>query len=251
MALIWKKQTGDTCYEVRSAGRSVRLYTNGVFHSQFNSTNPVTGSVWDLLMLPAFFLPRRRLKRILVLGVGGGAVLRQLNHFFRPDLLVGVELDSVHLHIARNYYGNTGDNIALIEGDAVDWVNRYRGERFDMVIDDIFGEQAGEPIKAVVADGAWFRALLQVLKPHGLIVSNFVSPTDLRNCAAIEDERIGCRFKSAYQLTTPQYENAVGAFLRSDGDSGSLRKRLQEFPELDKRRARCRLRYKLKRLQLA
>ena len=101
MALLWHKQDGNTRYEVRSAGNTRRLYTNGVFHSQYNSTQPVTGSVWDLLLLPAFFLPASSLKRVLVLGVGGGAVIRQLNHFLQPEQIVGVELNPVHLEVAR------------------------------------------------------------------------------------------------------------------------------------------------------
>ena len=76
MALLWSEQDGDSRYEVRSAGNTRRLYTNGVFHSQYNPNNPVTGSVWDLLLLPAFFLPPGRPRRVLVLGVGGGENIR-------------------------------------------------------------------------------------------------------------------------------------------------------------------------------
>ncbi len=42
---------------MRTAGKTLRLYTDGVFHSQFNPNHAVTGGVWDALMLPAFFYP--------------------------------------------------------------------------------------------------------------------------------------------------------------------------------------------------
>ena len=58
MALLWERRVEGTLYQVRSAGRTRRLYTNGVFHSQYNPVRPVTGSVWDLLLLP--FRGRRR-----------------------------------------------------------------------------------------------------------------------------------------------------------------------------------------------
>lgn len=56
MAIVWSRQLSGVHYEVRSAGNSLRLYTDGVFHSQYNPCRLITGHVWDLLMLPAFFL---------------------------------------------------------------------------------------------------------------------------------------------------------------------------------------------------
>ncbi len=248
MAIVWMKQSGATRYEVRSAGNSVRLYTNGVFHSQYNPSSPVTGSVWDLLMLPAFLHDPASIKRVLVLGVGGGAVTRQLDHFLDAEKIVGVELDPVHLHVARKYFGNDRHNIELVEADAVDWVKHYRGPKFDMIIDDIFGEEAGEPLKAVEADASWFATLLRVLTAKGVLVSNFVSPIELRRCAYLSDERVRARFSSAFQLTTPLYENAVGVFCRREADSKQLRKNLAAFRELDTRKKGCRLRYTIRRI---
>lgn len=248
MTLLWMKQQGATRYEVRTAGRSVRLYTNGIFHSQHNSGNPVSGSVWDLLLLPAFLHPAAAPRRVLVLGVGGGAVIRQLNYFIQPQQILGIDLDPVHLHVARKFFGNNEPNVELLEADAIDWVGGYRGPRFDMVIDDIFGEVAGEPVKAIDPDAAWFASLLRLLTPKGVLVSNFVSPEALRGCGYFTSDKIRSRFASAFLLTTPLYENAVGAFSRSACDRGKFNERIGRHPELDQRRASCRLRYKMESL---
>ena len=76
MAIIWQKKVRDNLYEVRSAGKSRRLYKNGVCHSQYNPGSIMTGSIWDLLLLPACYQTGVNYKKILVLGVGGGAVIR-------------------------------------------------------------------------------------------------------------------------------------------------------------------------------
>ena len=55
MAILWSQRVGDTRYEVRAAGSSLRLYNNGILHSQFSERCPATGSVWDLLWLPGLF----------------------------------------------------------------------------------------------------------------------------------------------------------------------------------------------------
>jgi len=78
MSILWETQVHDSHYSVRRAGGSVRLYTNRVFHSQWNPAVPFAGGIWDCLSLPVLHLPIAQIKRILLLGVGGGAVIRQL-----------------------------------------------------------------------------------------------------------------------------------------------------------------------------
>jgi len=247
VAILWHKQDGDTRYEVRSAGNTRRLYTNGVFHSQYNAAKPVTGSVWDLLLLPAFFRPRQ-VRRVLVLGVGGGAVIRQLNHFLQPADIAGVELNPVHLEIAERFFEVEAPNVTLHQADAIWWVKQYRGKPFDLIIDDLFSDNEGDPQRAINADGRWFRRLLKLLAPDGTLVINFGSAEELRACAWFADDHIHNKFPSAFQLTTPLYENAIGAFLRAPADGSVLRKELAAVPALDPARKSCRLNYRIRRL---
>jgi spermidine synthase len=249
MAILWSRQEGDSRYEVRSAGNTRRLYTNGVFHSQYNPKQPVTGSVWDLLLLPAFFLPPGSVRRVLVLGVGGGAVIRQLNHFLQPERIVGVELNPVHLEVAREFFDVEAANVELHQADARWWLKRYRGEPFDMIIDDIFSDADGEPQRAVAADGPWMRVLLKQLTPHGVLVCNFGSVQELKACACFTQAAVGRQFARAFQLTTPLYENAIGAFLRQPSESAVLRQRLRGVPGLNPDRKSSRLNYRIQRLQ--
>lgn len=242
MALLWYKQQGTTRYEVRSAGSARRLYTNGVFHSQYNPRQPVTGSVWDLLMVPAFFAPER-IERILLLGVGGGAVIRQLNHFLQPQQIVGVELDDVHLQVAERYFEVLAPNVQLIQADALQWVKEYRGESFDMIIDDLFSDSGGEPQRVVTADSAWFKTLGKLLAPHGSLVANFASKRELRGCGWFSAAQLKKRYPAAFRLTIPRYENAIGVFLRKPATLATLRENLAMIPALDRQRRSCRLNY--------
>ncbi len=248
MAILWHKQDGETRYEVRSAGKTLRLYTNGVFHSQYNPANPVTGSVWDLLLLPAFFLPDV-VRRVLVLGVGGGAVIRQLNHFLQPEEIVGVELNPVHLEIAERFFEVGAANVTLHQADAIWWVKQYRGEPFDLIIDDIFSDNEGDPQRAITADIRWFRRLVKLLAPQGAVVTNFGSAGELKSSAWFTEERMRDRFPAAFQLTTPLYENVIGAFMGRPTDSRDLRRKLAEWPELDTAKKSCRLKYSIRRLK--
>ncbi len=143
MTVVWDKHVDGVRYQVRTAGRTHRLYTNGVFHSQYNPANPVTGHVWDLLMVPAFFRAIGSVRRVLVLGVGGGAVIGLLRRFVVPDAIVGVELNPLHLFVARRFFGVGQQAARLVQADAVRWARDYPGPPFDMIVDDLFGEQNG------------------------------------------------------------------------------------------------------------
>lgn len=248
MALLWHKQRAGTRYEVRTAGNSRRLYTNGVFHSQYNPRQPITGSVWDLLTLPAFFAPQS-IRSALLLGVGGGAVIRQLNHFLGLRSIIGVELDPIHLEVARRFFGTTAPNVELQRDDAVRWVTAYCGAHFSMIVDDLFGGVAGEPQRAVTADRSWFAQLDRLLAPDGVLVVNFASLQELKSCAWFNRPQIRRRFPHAFSLTVPSCENAVGAFLRQPADSSRLRCHLRSVPELARALGSGRLNYRIRRLQ--
>lgn len=248
MAVIWRKQQAGVLYEVRAAGNTRRLYTDGVFHSQYNPRQLLTGHVWDLLMLPAHFYPAGQLQRILVLGVGGGAVIHQLQHFISPCEVVGVELNPLHISVGRRFFSLNYSNLDLIQADAVSWLEHYQGPAFDMIIDDLFAEEAGEPVAVTEAGYSWFNLMLRHLSPSGMVVRNFIDRQALLQSAPLSLTSMRRRFKSAFQLTSFYNENFVGAFLRQEANSAMLRQTLQAQPQLDTRRKSCRLRYRIRQL---
>lgn len=215
MAIVWQQTINGTHYEVRSAGQTRRLYTNGVFHSQYHPNRDLAGGIWDLLWLPALFYPPGKIWRILVLGVGGGTVIQQLHRHVQPGEMIGVELNPVHLRVARRFFGVSNKLATLVEGDAVEWLRAYNGDPFDMIIDDLFGEEHGEPVRAISARPDWCRVLLRHLQSNGMLVMNFMGTSDLHNSACLTTAGIANRFKSVYQLGLPAYENAIGVFMRS------------------------------------
>jgi len=246
MSIVWERLQGDTRYQVRRAGASLRLYTNGVLHTQYNPRRPLTGSVWDLLTLAAFLRPPGQVQRVLVLGIGGGAVIQQLRHFVHPQSLVGVELSGVHLSIARRFFGVRGGDVHLVRADAVRWLRGYRGEPFDLIVDDLFADADGQPERAVAADGRWSRLLLRHLTPAGILAVNFPTRQELDSAALLAEPDIRACFASAFRLSTPQNDNAVGVFCRLHATPRQLRERLKKTPGLDPRSGP--LRYRIRSL---
>ena len=216
MATLWKKQINDDTYEIRSAGASIRLYTNDVFHSQWNPNRPVSGNIWDMLVLPALYLAPATIKRVLVLGVGGGAVIQLVKTLFNATCIIGIELNPVHLDIARRYFGvKPSQSLELIQGDAIQWLRSYTGEPFDLIIEDLYGEKGGEPERAIDLDTPWFSTLVKHLSKNGILVVNTINPRQLKACAFFSNPKINHHFQSAIRFSLPSFENAVGAFYKN------------------------------------
>lgn len=239
MAVIWRKDANGVHYEVRTAGNTKRLYTNGVLHTQYNPSRLLTGSVWDLLMLPSLLLPRERLRRVLVLGVGGGAVVHQLLRLFPLVEVTAVELNAVHVAVARRFFGLRDKRVTLVCENAVTWLALYDGEPFDLVIDDLFSDHDGQPRRAVAADADWFDLLATPLSAQGMLTMNFATQREVRASAWGKGEQsTRRRFPAALSLTTPGCENRVLSFPPGLPTAGDLHAAVAREPRLSGRMLR-------------
>lgn len=246
MALIFEHTAGGRRYQVRTAGRTIRLYTNGVLHSQYHPDHIFGGGVWDLLGLPALWSPKRVLGGILLLGLGGGAVVRQLEELVGWDKFVAVECNRVHVEIARRFFGLDETPVEIAGTDAGSWIAAHRGERFELIIDDLFSDTHGEANRAVAFTGDWYAGLRDLLADDGTLVVNFAEDRDLgRRLRRIRGLKRD--FESAYKFTLPAYGNAVAVLVRSRSTPSDLARAVDAIRP---RRRRSRLRYHLERIRL-
>lgn len=210
--LIYKARDefGQLC-EVRRAGKSLRLYTDGTFHSQFNPERLLENNLWDLLWLPT--LTREHpVRRVLVLGVGGGAVVRKLQSLFPAALIIGVDISRQHLHIARHIFKAQRRDTLLLEADALKFVELYQGPKFDVVLDDLFATNAGNPERIVPLDKAWLAQLKRLLTTDGQLIANFGSPREFAKAASTV---YGCGgFTTPARFSHRRYDNVIGSFAR-------------------------------------
>jgi len=248
MAILWQQTIDDQHYEIRAAGRTRRLYTNGVCHSEFNPFHIFSGSIWDLLILPVWLYRASEIRRILILGVGGGSNLLQLERLLEPEEMTGIECDAVHLRLARRFFDIEQSRGRLVKADAFDWLAGYAGEPFDMIIDDLFVENGKEPARAIKVDRGWSQLLIRHLKKDGLLTINFASGEELTSAAIIRQKRFHHRFPSMFRLTAPLLDNHVGVFAGRRVNSRRLRERLGRHPVAARAMTNRRLRYRIGQL---
>ena len=229
MAVLWNYSTGADHYEVRQAGLSVRLYRNGVHHSQWNPKRPLAGSVWDLLALPALHRKEGALCSGCVLGFGAGAVAGVLRAVAGVEDLVGVEMDPIHLSVADGFF-ECAEGVELVAGDAVEWVRGHLGGgHYDLVIDDLYAESEGEPVRCAPLDDEWFRDLADLLRPGGMPVLNLIEPGKVPHLPPMRDPALGARFPHRKVFWLDGYENRVVVFSESPLEEDVFKARLKDL----------------------
>lgn len=243
MAVIFSQCDDGVLYEVRTAGLSKRLYTNGILHSQFHPGRILSGSVWDLLMLGGFLHPEP-LRKVLVLGVGGGTVIRQLLHFFPKAQFTGIDLSELHNKLAQNYFGLKDKRVKLIRADAAYWLDNTKMGDFDLIIDDVFGEIDGEPDRAIPIDRCWLRKVRQKARNSKVVtVHNVLEPKDVSTICSY------FRNRSVFRLTTPNCYNIVVVTAPVMIKTRHLNNRLKMYRELDRGYKTCLLKYRIRQIQ--
>lgn len=247
--ILYSQTRHGVKYEVRKAGGSIRLYTDGAFHSQWNAARPFSGHLWDLLFLPVFFATSsRHFPSALILGVGGGTVINLFKTFFDVQQLVAVDLDKTHISLAKKYFIENKKGVEFVCDDALNYVRNSR-EKFDFVLEDLFcsSEDKSEAIRAVEVDETWLTQLHDRLTPQGILVFNFESSQQLRaSLPKSRLDRVG--FKQVYELKSPRYENAVGICLQAEVSKSQLESQLDQQLQAYPRKMVRELSYLLKRV---
>ena len=176
----------------------------------------MAGAVWDCLSLPSLYRPQSNLSKGALLGVGGGAVLRQLQALRSFESFYGIELDEVHIDIAHDWFGVRSEHATLVHDDAVGWLWRYDGEPFDLLIDDLFGHDEHEPLRAQALTQEWVDRLAELTSDVGLLIVNCIDRAELYR-ARPTFKHAG--FKYGMSFSQPQYDNHIGVFSRAELDS--------------------------------
>mgnify|MGYP002632708706 FL=1 len=234
MAIVWSQTIDANHYEVRSAGATLRLYRNGVNHSQWNPNRPLSGCIWDLIVLPALYRPQGSIQDALILGFGAGAVAAQMRELIQPERIVGLELDPIHLSIADGFFDCT-EGCELIAADAVEWVHESCEQGgYDYILDDLYGEEEGLPVRCTPLDLEWCQALAELVRPGGMLVFNMIDPQKVPHLPPFKDAALKKRFPHTMIYQMEGYENRIVVFserpLAHSEFEGHLKRICKRYP---------------------
>src|SRR5262245_52444627 len=97
------RSTAGQRIAVRATRRGHDLRIEGTFASSYRRGPAITGSLWDGLAAPLAALAPEGVRRVLVLGLGGGSAARALRALAPRAEIVGVESDARVIAAARRF----------------------------------------------------------------------------------------------------------------------------------------------------
>lgn len=166
----------------------VSPYAHGMFASYLYQPNP---------------------KRVLIVGLGGGAMVRFLSHHEPQVQVDAVEIDPVVVKLADQYFDvRTGGNVRVHTADAFAFIESTT-DRYDLILMDAFLRPSGDTdstgVPARMKTIAFLQRLRQTLAPGGVIAFN-VNDHD-----TIDDDIASVRtaFGQAHVYRCPPARNKV------------------------------------------
>lgn len=195
VSLIWwsmssARGAGELEHEEVSAFSRIRIRRDGdvraltfvrdngqeAVQSRINLKSPHT------LMSPyargmlASYLYQPQPRRVLIVGLGGGAMVRFLTHHEPQAQIDAVEIDPAVVRLAGEYFGvQSGGNVRILTADAFAFVASTT-DRYDLILMDAFlrpssdTDTTGVPTRLKTV--AFLGRLKQLLNPGGVVAFN-------------------------------------------------------------------------------
>ena len=187
---------------VQRTGGDKFLFVDGSCASIWRPGHAFTGGSWDLLAAPVLLAPADRAPRVLLLGVGGGTVIRVVRAL-RPEAdIVAIDLDAEVLAVARRAFALDSLGARIVCTDAQRYVAESNGRApFDVIIDDIY-EPDGAGMRKPDGWRTTLRGAVACLNPGGVLVCNAL---DARDATSL----VGALPKPVIALAHADYHNRI------------------------------------------
>ena len=136
-----------------------------------------------------------RAKKILILGLGGGGMIKYLIKRFPHGEISVIEWDEAMVKAARENSIADLTKVKIILGDASQEIEKLK-TKFDLVAFDLF---TSDDISNVVRDGHFISKISEILNPAGLLLANlFLTPEPTKVIEKYLSEIKVWRFKTFF-----------------------------------------------------
>jgi len=134
--------------------------------SGLTQSGPLAEEVWERGIK---LLLQRRAGSILILGLGGGSLVKLLNKYFPQAKIIGVEIDPLMVELGQQYLELLkAKNLKIIIDDAMNFVKKTN-EKFDLIFFDLYiGDKIPKNYQTII----FLNFLKKLLRENGMIVFN-------------------------------------------------------------------------------
>lgn len=151
------------------------LYFNRYPQTRMNLQDPARGHFEYVDYVPVAFALKERVKKVLLMGLGGGSIPRLLLRQYPEVTVHTVEIDPWVVRVARDYFGVTeSDKHRIIVQDARQFLRQTK-EKYDLIIADAYhADYYGSYIPYHLATKEFFALIKEHLEPGGVVMYNVI-----------------------------------------------------------------------------
>jgi spermidine synthase len=115
-----------------------------------------------------------KVKRCLILGLGGGTVAGLVRHYWGNDVeITGVDLDPVMVNLGKKYLDLDKHDVNVVVGDAFDFVENSKfqipNSKFDLILVDLY---IGREYPKKFESDEFIKAVKKALYRNGMAIFN-------------------------------------------------------------------------------
>jgi len=162
---------------VVSTGERINMDVAGATFATWHPRYVMTGYSWDALAAGCLLRADGPPASVLLLGVAGGTVARQLRAFLPDVAITGVEIDSEIVSLARRHMALDALQVEIVVDDALRFLSATP-RRFDAIVDDLFLSGPDDVRHPRVPPAERLELVKSRLAPGGVAVSNLILDAD-------------------------------------------------------------------------
>ncbi len=193
--LLYRNMTKrNSMIEVREVAGRRRLYIDGYPQSQIAYRRD-----WKTILKKAAIGRLPRGARILVLGLGGGDVVKLLKNYQSEATIAAVELEREVVTVAREYFGiSAGPKLKIVVADAKKYM-AANNTNYDLVVVDLYN---GDDVPALVTSETFLDHVANALSNKGKAIFNYASHDFIPKDFAEFEQKLHVSFRYVTQLKT-------------------------------------------------
>ncbi len=162
---------------LRKKGVTMMCHGVGTIYSISKDDNYYTDNYWDLFVpLPGLYSR----PTVLLIGLGGGTIARQITAFYKDASIDAVEIDKDIAEFAERHFDM--GNARIIVADGAEFVKKA-DPHYDLIILDAF---RGSKVPGAFMSKEFFDNTYKLLSKEGILAVNSM---DIINTAAISASR--------------------------------------------------------------
>lgn len=193
--------------EVVDCGDERSLYFSGhVLQSSMSRSSPHKLILSYTQYMMATLLFSKPPKRVLIIGLGGGSLLRFIHHHFPTCVIEAIDFSQHIINLAKGYFQLPATSSIIIHNsDGFKFLAGLSAEHsYDLILIDAFD---GNGMSPSIYHSEFFRLCQKSLRQNGLISVNLWSGKVERMEAVKKD--LADHFNSIAELPVPQRGNVI------------------------------------------